>query len=183
MKKRIRKAAIIISLITAAIIAAVFFNRIAAGFVISNIILPDYSHPNDKTVSDEDSGIVITEKGRRLKVAKDGKVIWELPREVYAQDFLYEDIDHDQQKELLVLCWKRGRFGEHKPTWVKEDEESFSQHIFIYETDGKVVPKWMASDIGMDAKSWEFDDGVLSITDTDGEVTQWVWIYWGLEKI
>ena len=179
---RIKKLTIIALIITAAVAAVVILNRVTAYFFISSLVLPDYSAPSYKTEGDEAENLVITEKGRRLDVRKDGRRIWKLPSGVYAQDFLYEDIDHDGRRELMVLCWKKGRFGEHKPTWVEEDDREWSQHIFIYETEnGKVVPKWMASDIGMDAREWEFDDGKLSITDTDGKKTRWVWIYWGLE--
>lgn len=84
----------------------------------------------------------------------------------------------------MILCWKRGRYGKRRPSWVKRDEIGWSQHIYIYEIDGNVVrPKWMASDIGMKAASWEFDDGKLIITDTEGVTTKWVWISWGLEKL
>ncbi|MCR5688449.1 MAG: hypothetical protein K6G58_10570 [Lachnospiraceae bacterium] len=161
------------------------FIRAAEHAAISRFILPGHSRPASvKTVSDEADGITVTEKGRRLEVRDGGRKIWALPKDVYAQDFLYEDIDHDGEKDLLVLCWKRGRYGRHKPTWVRHDDMNWSQHIFIYNiADGTVRPKWMASDIGMDAASWEFKDGVLSITDTDGETTQWVWIHWGLELL
>ena len=182
--RRIRTAFIIMISVTAALAAAVFFNRIMSDAVISVLWLPGYSAPSGKTVYDPDEDIKITEKGRRLTVQKSGKRIWDLPREVMAQDFLFEDMDHDGEKELMVLCWKRGRFGKHRPTWVTEDEKGWSQHIFIYEIkDMKVVPKWMASDIGMDAATWEFDDGVLSITDINGVVSRWIWYSWGFEKL
>lgn len=154
----------------------------AVSAIYIGIALPDYSAPSDKVL--ECGNIRASQMGRRVNVYDDGKLIWSLPDDVYAQDILLGDIDHDEDDELLVLCWKRGRFGAKRPTWVKEDEKSFSQHIFIYETDdGQVRPKWMASDIGMKAASWNLTDGVLSIKDTDGELTKWVWLTWGLEKL
>lgn len=166
---------IIASVITAALVAAVFFacDR-----------LPSYSEPSDKIVKHSEANVVIEQKGRGITVRAHNDLIWELEDEVSAQDFLFEDIDHDGVKELLVLCWKKGRFGKKKPTWVEEDETDWSQHIFIYEVENDTVkPKWMASDIGMKAQSWSFLDGVLSITDTDGVVSKWIWRSWGLEKL
>ncbi|MCR5831549.1 MAG: hypothetical protein K6G67_05325 [Lachnospiraceae bacterium] len=146
------------------------------------IVPPLYSAPTDKKVSDGD--LVIEQSGRKLTVENEGSPVWALPENVLAQDFLYEDIDRDGKAELLVLCWKRGRYGKHRPTWVESDEIKWSQHIFIYNiADGQVIPKWMASDIGMHARSWEAYKGVITITDTSGDVTKWGWIHWGLEKL
>ena len=146
------------------------------------IMPPAYSAPHDKTVSDAE--VEINEKGRSITVSVRGEEVWSLPGEVLAQDFLYDDIDRDGSKDLLVLCWKRGRYGSHRPTWVKRDEIKWSQHIFIYEVkEQRVRPKWMASDIGIKAASWDITNGILSITDTSGDVSKWGWIHWGLEKM
>ena len=171
--------------VTAALVAAVFLS-VCAMYLIrsSDLFLPEFAASADKTVTDESCDLTVIQKGRGVTVYRGGRKIWALERTVRSQDILLEDIDHDDQKELLILCWKRGRFGKHKPTWVKEDEKDYSQHIFIYEiTDDSVRPKWMASDIGMSAASWAFNDGALSITDTKGVTTRWIWISWGLEKM
>ncbi len=179
MNKRILT---VILVITAALVAAVVANRITADYLIPGLFLADYSEPHDKTVSE--NGITVIQKGRRITVSCDGRKIWALSRKIKAQDFLLDDIDHDGDDELLILCWKRGRFGEHKPTWIEEDEKWYSQHIFIYEFEGEVVrPKWMASDIGMEAVAIRYEDGVLEIEDTDGRFTYWMWKSWGLEKL
>ena len=184
LNKKIRSGILIGMIITAAVIAAVIFSPIISDMVIPVFIPPSYSKPSDKIVTDTDESIRIEETGRNIYVYKDDKQIWALPDKVLAQDFFYEDIDRDDRKELVILCWKRGRFGEHRPTWVKRDEIRWSQHIFIYEVENEaVVPKWMASDIGMKAASMEFRDGSIFITDTDGEITKWKWKTWGLEKL
>ncbi len=180
---KIRKTIIWAVMITAAVSAAVILNRHTAYVIMPAVFLPSYSVPFDKTVTDA-SGIRIVQSGRRISVYNADKKIWKLEPEVAAQDFLFEDIDHDGKKDLLVLCWKRGRFGKHRPTWVESDETRYSQHIFIYEVGQDLVrPKWMASDIGMQARSIEFDDGMLLITETDGDVTKWRWNTWGLDKM
>ena len=161
-KGKIIKTAIFI---TAAVIAAVFLVvPVMDLYRSSSLFLPDFAATSDKTVTDDDEKVTVIQKGRGVSVYRDGTKLWELERNVRSQDILLEDIDHDSQKELLILCWKRGRFGKHKPTWVKEDEKDYSQHIFIYEiNEDSVRPKWMASDIGMDAVAWEFNDGVEKI--------------------
>lgn len=168
-------AAVCALIITAAFIAAVFLNY---------IFLPLYSRTPDRTFHDEADDITIKKKGRAITVSIGGDQVWSLEKKVKAQDFLYEDIDHDGRKDVIILCWKRGKYGKHRPSWVKHDELNWSQHIFIYRIDDKkVIPRWMASDTGVSVASWEYKDDMLFITDTDGVVTKWKWIHWGLEKM
>lgn len=170
--------------ITAAVTAAVFLGILTMRLIKPYIFLPGYSKPVSKEICDNDRKIVIRQKGRRVRVYSHAKLIWELSSGVRAQDFLYADVDHDGTNELLILCWRRGRYGRHRPTWVKHDELKWSQHIFIYEIKDDVVrPEWMASDIGMSAAAWGFSEGILSIEDTEGIVTKWIWRSWGLEKL
>ncbi|MCR5301105.1 MAG: hypothetical protein K6E49_01545 [Lachnospiraceae bacterium] len=173
------------ALFTAAFIAAVFLGAVnTKARTLDSLCgnLPKYSKPVSK--SQRYGDIEVTEDGRRLWVYKNDRLIWQLPQKIRAQDFFLDDIDHDGEKELVILCWRVGRFGRRRPTWVETDEKTWSQHIFIYEIrDDDVKPKWMASDIGVDAVSFDHSDGVVIITDTKGEVTKWKWVSWGLEKI
>lgn len=184
MRSKILKKIIVISvLITAALIAAVFFNRITAEVLMSSgILIPRYASTEDKTITD--GGITVVKHGRSLSVKKGETKIWEIPGSIKVQDCLLEDVYGNGEKELMVLCWKRGRFGKHRPTWVTKDEKDYSQHIFIYVIDNDLVrPGWMASDIGPEAVSWEYEDGILYLTQTDGIVTRWRWDTWGFEKM
>lgn len=124
-------------------------------------------------------------RGKKLCAISNGETCWEMEDGVLTQDVLLCDIDHDGAQELLALCWKRGRYGAHRPFWVTEDERGYSQHIFIYDWTGQTIqPVWMASDIGLDAKSWRFDEDTrLAITDKDGRVSHWDWLSWGLCNI
>lgn len=127
----------------------------------------------------------ITLERRTVTVFDQGEAVWQSDREIRVQDVLWGDIDHDGAKELMLLCWKRGRYGDSRPFWVKEDEKSWSQHIYLYDwTDGEIRPIWMASDIGMDAVSWSFDESSrLVITDRNGTQSAWDWLSWGLSKL
>ena len=109
-----------------------------------------------------------------------------LKKGVKAQDTLSLDINHDGKDELLVLCWRIGRYGDRKPFWVKHDEFKWSQHIYIYErTDSsEYKPIWMASDIHTDVERWEaLDDSLLVTYSPDDQKSVWVWNSWGLEKM
>lgn len=180
--KTIRKICIVLITVTAALIAAVFFNRVAKEIVMSSyLLIPRYATTDDKTVTGD---VTVTKEGRSLTMIRDGKIIWQIPRNVKVQDFLLADLDGDDTEELLVLCWKRGRYGKRRPTWVKRDEIGYSQHIFVYRiTADGAAPMWMASDIGPEAVSWDYHDDILFITETDGDVTRWKWGSWGFEKM
>lgn len=125
-------------------------------------------------------------KNKRLELDKDNTVLWTSPKDILVQDFLWCDINHDNKAELLILCWRIGRYGNAKPYWVENDEHTWSQHIYIYELrdDEEIHPIWMASDIGMDVKDWSFDDiDRLVITETSGRRTSWDWVSWGLSLV
>ena len=56
--------------------------------------------------------------------------------------------------------------------------------IFISGQQKEVHPLWMASDIGMEAAGFSFDEKKrLEITETNGRVTYWDWMSWGLTLI
>ena len=125
-------------------------------------------------------------KNKRLELDKDNTVLWTSPKYILVQDFLWCDINHDNKAELVILCWRIGRYGNAKPYWVENDEHTWSQHIYIYELrdNEEIHPIWMASDIGMDVKDWSFDDiDRLVITETSGRRTSWDWVSWGLSLV
>lgn len=131
----------------------------------------------------EPSAIVL--KHRHLSVQKDGAIAWESPEGILVQDFLWCDINHDDKNELILLCWRIGRYGNARPFWVEKDEKTWSQHIYIYEwRDNEIHALWMASDIGMDVTSFDFNTtDRLLITETSGRITAWDWLSWGLSLI
>ncbi|MCM1174433.1 MAG: CapA family protein [Blautia sp.] len=115
-------------------------------------------------------------------------VIWTSPEGVKVQAALSCDIDNDGADELLLLCWKRGRYGEHKPFWVERDEKTWSQHLFVYEyAQGEIRPEWMSSYIGQDVAAMAIRDGAppgkhLLLTSPDGGISSWFWDSWGFTK-
>ncbi len=122
---------------------------------------------------------------RTVTVYDGGTPVWQSDRDIRVQDVLWGDIDHDGAGELMLLCWRRGRYGSSRPFWVTEDEKTWSQHIYLYDwTEEAVRPIWMASDIGMEVSQWSFGEASrLVLTDRTGGQSAWDWISWGLQWV
>ena len=135
------------------------------------------------------SGIVVGLKNKKLQVkAGNGDITFESERGFKVQDVFVTDIDRDGDNEMIALLWKKGKYGKHRPFWVKSDEKNYSQHIFLYDLnpDGSVGHKWGASEIGVDAvrmKLMEKNASILLIEDKDKNCTLWTWEGWGLKNI
>ena len=122
---------------------------------------------------------------KTLRAVSDGSEIWRSVAGQKVQSLLWCDIDHDGAPELLLLVWRWGRFGKSRPFWKTGPDWGWSQHIDIYDWTGKNFrPAWMASDIGLDAAAWQFDEQQrLVITERSGRESAWDWISWGLVRI
>lgn len=131
-------------------------------------------------------GQKIVLKDRTVTVFDRGETVWQSDARIRVQDILWCDMDHDEQEELLLLCWKKGRYGRSRPFWEEEKQEkTWSQHIYIYDWTGETMyPLWMASDIGLYVAEWSFDtERRLVITDRQGSRSAWDWVSWGLSSI
>ncbi len=134
---------------------------------------------------------------------------WSSPSEYKIQDGFLTDIDRDGATEMILLVWKRGRFGKHRPFWITSDERCYSQHIFIYDvgdgandgidgsesghdsgTFGGVSQKWFASDIGAFVNRMKLlnegsatSEAVFLTEDRDGNCALWHWESFGLKTM
>ena len=170
--------------VAAALLAAIaVFCAWKSGFFLPRWIDWNTAQIRCEAKDGEPAQIVLA--GRTVRVLKGEDLVWQSDRTLRVQDVLWCDIDHDGEQELLLLCWKRGRYGDSRPFWVTQDEKSWSQHIYIYDwTEDGIRPIWMASDIGLEAAQWRFDAVQrLVITDTQGGQSAWDWITWGLRRI
>ena len=145
-------------------------------------LLPTWISWEAKTISGTP---VITLKNRAVTVTVGDETIWKTDRTIPVQDVLWDDIDHDAEPELMLLCWKRGRYGDSRPFWVEKDDPVWTQHIFLYDwIDGEIQPIWMASDLGMDVAEWSFSDHTrLLLTERNGTQSAWDWQSWGLSRV
>lgn len=175
-KSRKKILIIVISVFTAAVfIAAVFFI-----FLFSPV---KRSQNESKSVEDAISGMDFSLYGNELTVLYEDKEVFSTEKDVKVSDFIVCDIDKNGDNELLILCDKKGKYGEHRPFWDKEEDKEVVQHIYIYDCDkGNVKAKWMSSDIGFTVCDWEYDGAALLLTDDKGDRTYWTWKNWGLEK-
>jgi len=165
---------------------------------LNGAFLPRWIVWENRSFPDKTGAYEITLKNKTVKISSGSADIWKSPKGIKIQDALSCDIDNDQQEELVLLCWKRGRYGRHKPFWVERDEQGWSQHIFVYEYDRETIkPKWMSSYIGQEvasitvstaAKSCDSAGGngrnsnAVLLTDLEGVVSRWQWDSWGFTK-
>lgn len=165
--------------------AAAVLLAAAAVFVFwcKGAFLPDWIVWRQVRICDKEETLLLHNRTVTL-TGRDG-LLWQSDDGVLVQDLLLCDIDHDKEDELLLLCWRRGRYGDYRPFWVRRNDMGWSQHIFIYDkTQSGFHPIWMASDIRGDAASWYFSRASrLVITSPDGTQAAWDWRSWGLEKI
>ena len=170
-----------IRIITPIILTAAVF--IAAVFYVSlrNVYAAEFV--GEKTVEDPLSKITFVLQNGYLKALYGDRIVYNSKTEEKVEDFIVCDIDKNGDNELLVLCDKKGKFGEHKPFWENEKDENVSQHIFIYDCDGgEINPKWMSSDIGFEVTDWKYDGAVLVLIDENSVPSYWTWKTWGPEK-
>ena len=150
--------------------------------------LPRWVKWQDRVIHDRSGEYEITLNRESVHVEYGGTQIWTSPEGAKVQDVLSCDIDNDGEDELILLCWKIGRYGVHRPFWIEKDERKWSQHIFVYEYAGEEIrPKWMSSYIGVDVAAFcsNGKEGFWSrllLTDPAGEVSCWKWDSWGFSR-
>lgn len=154
--------------------------------------LPRWIVWQDKTVYDASQRYKTVLHHKSAAAIYQNALIWNSPERVKVQDALSCDIDRDGQEELVLLCWKTGRYGKYKPFWVEKDEQAWSQHIFVYEYQhDEIVPKWMSSYIGQDVSAISAGSNAagtrdlindILLTDLEGAVSRWRWESWGFVK-
>lgn len=172
--------ATVIALAAAGIFLYILWNKGA--------FLPGWIRWEEDSSFDASDGYKISLTDRSVHILYKKKPIWDSPKDVKVQQVLSCDIDRDDEDELVLLCWKKGRFGRSRPFWVEKDEKSWSQHLFVYEyADGDIRPKWMSSYIGENVVALSFSenkngDRRLLLTDPEGNTGCWRWNSWGFEK-
>lgn len=124
---------------------------------------------------------------KKVKAYKDGRLIYTSPGICRVQNMFYADIDRDGENELILLNFNLGRYGKHRPFWIKRDKPVWYQHIYIYDyvsEDEMFRPIWMASDIGMEAADFSLKDkNVIEMEDRHGNRSDWMWISFGLRCV
>lgn len=154
----------------------------------AGVFLPAWICWEEGGITDASGDYEISLTDKKVRIAYGGADVWESPKGVKVQQILSFDMDRDNTDELILLCWKRGRYGKYKPFWIEKDEKSWSQHIFVYEYNkDKILPKWMSSYIGQDVKKMadfgkEASEKRLLLEEPKGTVSCWRWGSWGFIK-
>lgn len=137
-------------------VAGLLVTAISTGSVLyylwqDGVFLPGWIIWQERNTFDASGAYEMTLDRRTVEIRYQDSLIWTSPKKVKIQDALCCDIDNDGADELVLLCWKIGRYGKYRPFWVKEDEETWSQHLFVYEFTGDTIrAKWMSSYMGID---------------------------------
>ncbi len=188
-KKKIIKTAII-SIATALIIAVLcisaFFMLWKKGFFIPRYVT--WNNQSDTFLIEKKVDFSLKKKKLKITDHDTGAVLFESPKGWLVSDYFLADIDFDDENEVVLMVWKQGSFGEHKPFWHEGKDNKWTQHIFIYEWDSeradRLDPKWMSSGLGIKVHKVNIDEKnrVHFIDDKGGE-TVWQWLGWGLSLV
>lgn len=147
------------------------------------IFLPSGKDRTETFCFEDSTSVSLSLAQGRFTAAGDSDT-WQSEPAWHVQDFLTCDIDRDGSTELLLLVWRRGNYGPSKPFWVKRNDTSWSQHIFIYNRQGDTfVPQWMSSQLRPKVARWAVQGtDTLFILTPDGTETLWQWGQWGLVR-
>jgi len=104
----------------------------------------------------------ILENGRMV-IMENSKIIWQSPNNWWIDDFVLADSNNDGIVDMNLSLWKSGNFGMSKPFWVKENDLSVKNHLFILDfVDGTMKQVWGSSNL--ETPNCEFD-----FADVDGD--------------
>jgi len=124
--------------------------------------------------------------------------IFEENKDYKISEVLVGDILGDNKEEILVFLWKKGNYGNSKPFWINENDDSYKMHLFVYKLENasplQISPIWQSSNLPFEnVKNWLYDiDGDKKLELTTLQKTYnsnklsfgiWDWNGWGFEKI
>ena len=176
--------------------AAAVISAAAAGFLCGR---PDERLPGWVTLHDSRQTVTVrtedgtetadlTLSGGRLRLTGQG-FSYESDSTWYIADCFFYDADFDGADEVVLNMWKPGSYGYYHPFWIEpNDEDIYSQHIFIYDWDTereqRLRKRWLSSGIPIKGKTFFPDEqNALHIIETNGRETVWRWEGWGLKRV
>ena len=131
-----------------------------------------------------------------LTIKEGLNIIWQSPGDWWVDYFFIGDATNNGKSELNLSVWKEGSFGPYKPFWVKEEDTSVKNHLFIFRfEEDKLKPVWQSSNLDCPIRSAALidlnGDGENELVVREGsytdpnkcEVTLWKWKGWGFSKI
>ncbi|MGI5880961.1 MAG: hypothetical protein ACOX6L_10270 [Syntrophomonadaceae bacterium] len=141
--------------------------------------------------------------GGKLTIKQPGSIDWSSPPEWDIQAFVLDDVTGDKEPELVMVLWKRGSFGRHKPIWNgRKEDTKYSCHLFLYQiSNNKMIPRWCSSALDRPIKSISVQknlSGNSFLAVEEGrysfyccghalflgkQYTDWGWKQWGFYRI
>lgn len=134
----------------------------------------------------------------KLTVTQPDSIDWSSPPEWNVRSFALDDVNGDGNPELIMLLWKRGSFGHHKPLWYKQEDNNYRCHLFVYQLiENKLIPRWCSSALDRPIKNFTIEkdpSGKTFLAVQEGfystycagrpmiigkERSNWIWKQWG----
>jgi len=108
------------------------------------------------------------------------------------EEVLEGDFDNDGDSDVAIYLWKVGNYGDALPFWEDSNDDSYKQHLFLFEQDGSAI--WHSSNL-----PYHNIKTILTDINNDGEnelvvlekpydegkntVAVWKWDQWGFKNI
>lgn len=141
--------------------------------------------------------------GGKLTITQPDGLVWSSPSEWNIQSFVVDDVTGDNKPELVMVLWKPGSFGRHKPMWNSQKEDNkYSCHLFLYQiSKNKLIPRWCSSALDKPIRSFSVqrdstDNSYLAVVEgrysfyccghalfLGKQYTNWAWKQWGFYRI
>lgn len=111
-------------------------------------------------------------------------------------EILRGDFTNNGKEDIAIYLWKRGNYGYSLPFWVKENDKSYKQHLFVYEQKDRLNYRsvWNSSNL-----PYINQKTILADIDKDGlneiavieqpynapyrNIAVWQWDDWGFKNI
>ena len=121
-----------------------------------------------------------------LALYRNNTEVWRSDWDWSVQDFCLADLDGDGEDELVLLVWKRGSYGPHRPFWVSHNDICLEQHVFVYKREperaSQIRALFMSSSVGKDIGGMG-TDGTNLVLKENGRFTVWDREVFGLKLL
>lgn len=84
----------------------------------------------------------------QIYISKNGAKVWQSSTEWWVDSYIIADSDNDGIININMSVWKKGRFGDSMPFWIKQNDMSIKNHFFIYKLiNWNMIPVWQSSNL------------------------------------
>lgn len=117
--------------------------------------LPDWIDWQSGEQVSADGRCYLRLEDRSLSLYSDGQWIAKTPAGWQVQAALFADANADGEDNLILLCWKQGKFGSYHPFWLKAESSDWTQQIFVFYLQDIPAKASRAQDQGQELDSQE----------------------------